>query len=283
MGRLSEICKEIRLRTWLIWRLLFRPCNLEIHLSEHCNLNCAGCSHYSPLAEPSFCDAGRLREWMSKLSPFAGAFRTIRLLGGEPLLNPDVAQILTMTRECFPKSEIELLTNGLLLSGGMSDGFWSGCRSNDVAIGVTVYPTGADYAAIERRCREEGVRFSIYGDRTASSCFEIYALDPAGRGRRCNYYRCREMDFLQLAGGKIFSCAQCAYVGHLNKAFGCDFRHSVGDSIEVGNIKSAFSLRMFRLRTKPFCKYCIFPRRNADWQLSKRTIEEWVPQNVNER
>ena len=27
---------------------------LEVHLAEHCNLNCKGCSHFSPLAEKEF-------------------------------------------------------------------------------------------------------------------------------------------------------------------------------------------------------------------------------------
>ena len=26
------------------------PLVIEIHLTDHCNLNCIGCSHYSPLA-----------------------------------------------------------------------------------------------------------------------------------------------------------------------------------------------------------------------------------------
>jgi len=27
---------------------------LEMHIVDHCNLNCAGCNHFCPLAEPFY-------------------------------------------------------------------------------------------------------------------------------------------------------------------------------------------------------------------------------------
>ena len=281
---LKKLWSDLRFRAWWIYRMLFRPCNLEIHLSDHCNLNCAGCSHYSPLAEPTFCDIVQLEESLSKLAAYAKAFRTIRLLGGEPLLNPNVSDIAKMVREYFPHNDIELVTNCLLLMRSHADHidetFWESCRTNHIAIGATVYPTGLDYDVLKRACKEKGIQFRIYGDRSVPSCFEVYALDPDKKGCKLNYYRCHEMDFLQLAGGKIYSCPQCAYVGALNKAFGYDFKHHKGDYLEVDKIDSLQSIRRFRLRAKPFCKYCIFPRRKVDWRPSKRSADEWVYKNI---
>lgn len=284
MLNIKKIGSDLRFQAWWIYRMLFRPCNLEIHLADHCNLNCAGCSHYSPLAEHAFCDIGQLMESLSKLSAYAKAFRTIRLLGGEPLLNPNVSDITKVIREYFPHNEVEVVTNGILLrnshSGHIDESFWECCRINNIVIGVTVYPVGVDYDALKRMCKEKGIQFHIYGDRTVRSCFEVYALSPDRNGCILNYYRCHEMDFLQLVGSRIYSCPQCAYVGVLNKAFGYDFGHRKGDYLEVDDIDSRWSIRRFRLRAKPFCKYCIFPRRKVDWQLSKRSADEWVYKNV---
>lgn len=36
-------------------------------------------------------------------------------MGGEPLLHPEVEKFLVEARKLFPKSEIQLVTNGLLL------------------------------------------------------------------------------------------------------------------------------------------------------------------------
>ena len=32
----------------------------ELHLVDHCNLNCRGCTHFSPLAEKKFFEQARL-------------------------------------------------------------------------------------------------------------------------------------------------------------------------------------------------------------------------------
>ena len=36
------------------WDSVFDGYELEIHVVDHCNLNCAGCNHFTPLAKPFF-------------------------------------------------------------------------------------------------------------------------------------------------------------------------------------------------------------------------------------
>jgi len=33
---------------------VYKGITVEMHIVNHCNLNCAGCNHFSPLAEPWF-------------------------------------------------------------------------------------------------------------------------------------------------------------------------------------------------------------------------------------
>lgn len=284
MDMIKKLYKAILVQGWWIYRMLFKACHLEIHLADHCNLNCAGCSHYSPLANPTFCDISQLHYSLSKLSDFANEFRTIRLLGGEPLLNPEVADVIKAVRSYFPNTHIELLSNGIMLMSPyaehINETFWESCRKNNIVISISIYPTRTDDNFIKKVCLEKGVKFNIYGDRTKNSCFKLYSLNPKRQGCRMNYYRCREIDFLQLADGKIFSCAQCAYVGHLNRALGYNFEPRKGDYIAVDSIDSIFALRLFRLKSKPFCKYCVFPRQQTDWHLSERKSAEWIQENV---
>lgn len=196
------------------------------------------------------------------------------------MLNPEVTRIIKVVRNYFPDTDIELLTNGILMIPpyveSINETFWETCRENDIIIGVTIYPIGIDYEMIKRVCAEHGVRSYIYGNRTEQSCFDLYYLNPKRSGSKKNYYRCREMDFLQLVGNRLFSCAPCAYVGHLNKAFGYDFEHRKGDYIEIDHMDSIFAVRLFRLRMKPFCKYCVFPHRQINWRKSKCRADEWV-------
>ena len=38
------------------------PPFLDIHVADHCNLGCAGCLHYAPVAPRRFLDPGEYRE-----------------------------------------------------------------------------------------------------------------------------------------------------------------------------------------------------------------------------
>lgn len=89
---------------------------LEHHIVDHCNLNCEGCSHFSPLAQPWY---ENLEDFIKDFSTLAdksnSQIGTIRLMGGEPLLHAQVGSFAHITRELFPRTEIQIVTNGILL------------------------------------------------------------------------------------------------------------------------------------------------------------------------
>ena len=90
---------------------------LEIHLTDHCNLNCRGCSHFSPLVnKPFFKDYDEYKKEMSRLAEITNQeIRVIRLMGGEPFLNPKILDFCKATRFFFPRAEISIVSNGILL------------------------------------------------------------------------------------------------------------------------------------------------------------------------
>jgi cyclic pyranopterin phosphate synthase len=86
---------------------------LEIHASDHCNLSCKACSHLSPISEKFFPPT----ENLAALSVLARHYhaRTLRLLGGEPLLRSDLAEFIATIRATKISDSIRLVTNGTLL------------------------------------------------------------------------------------------------------------------------------------------------------------------------
>ncbi len=121
--------------------LLRRPelAYLELHLTDHCNLNCKGCSHFCPLAPPQYADLSGYKSDMHRISQLFRNIRTIRLMGGEPLLHPDPASFVRATRAVFPQARIRFVTNGILLPKA-SQAFWDACRDTGATIDMTVYP-----------------------------------------------------------------------------------------------------------------------------------------------
>jgi len=103
-----------------------------MHLTDHCNLNCKGCAHFAPIAEKWFADPVEHERDMERLSQLVAGIKTIRLMGGEPLLHPKIEPFLVSTREKFPEANIRLVTNGLLLQK-MKTTFWSACKANNIS------------------------------------------------------------------------------------------------------------------------------------------------------
>ncbi|MDR0328557.1 MAG: hypothetical protein LBI05_09715 [Planctomycetaceae bacterium] len=94
--------------------------NFEVHLVEHCNLKCQCCNHYAPIAEERFLDMETFEKDFERMSLLTGAnVEFIRLLGGEPLLHPNLLQFFPIARRLFPNRywiNVEKATTGLPVS-----------------------------------------------------------------------------------------------------------------------------------------------------------------------
>lgn len=87
---------------------------LEFHITHACNLRCQGCLHYCDLQYHEPVDIAEmlanLKLWSQRLIP-----DSVRILGGEPLLEPGVLDYLYGCAEYFPQVRRQLITNGILL------------------------------------------------------------------------------------------------------------------------------------------------------------------------
>lgn len=86
----------------------------EIMTTQVCNLRCVGCSNYSDLQHQGYLTWAQARTqiepWLDRIDiPDFG------IIGGEPLVNPDIRTWLIGIRELLPNAQIRFTTNGLLL------------------------------------------------------------------------------------------------------------------------------------------------------------------------
>jgi hypothetical protein len=87
---------------------------VEIMITQVCNLSCTGCTNYSDLTHKGYLtwDEGRpqIESWVSRIDiPDFG------MIGGEPLLNPDVRTWIVGLRKLMPTSQLRFTTNGIML------------------------------------------------------------------------------------------------------------------------------------------------------------------------
>lgn len=101
---------------WQYHEVLPELWQIEFHLADHCNLNCKGYTHFSNLvSKPVFTDWDQFSRNIMQLKKYFSHLHFFYLLGGEPLLNPDVGRYAMLVRENFPYTDIVIVTNGLLV------------------------------------------------------------------------------------------------------------------------------------------------------------------------
>lgn len=270
--RLEEIYNRHTPRTEL---------SFEVALAEHCNLCCAGCDHFSAIAEPEFADIEEFKRDFARLSKlFNGQAQEIHLLGGEPLLHPDIVQFIQTARICFPDAVIYITTNGILLQQ-MKDVFWVACHDNKIVIQPTKYPINLNYTALETLAAEHGVEYRYFGNTgTTIKTLDKYPLDLMGsQDARRSFRLChRANKCIYLQHGKLYTCTVAPTIRHLNKRFGLNLIESSEDYIDIYSAKSAQEILEFLACPIPFCKYCMPEKikRGIEWHQSNGILSEWI-------
>lgn len=258
---------------------------LDIQVCDHCNLRCAGCVHFSPLAEERFCDlAGHARdlERLAAIEGIGGYFADIVLMGGEPLLHPHIAELLRVTRTILPGERLTLCTNGLLLRR-MGDAFWDALVSCGVRLAISPYPISLHYQELVEYARARGVQAFLAGDITGTAegkeAFIRLALDSAGGCDPAESFVSCPFGghFLQLARGALFSCQVAAHHGPLAWRFGLDLHASPDDALPLESIDAVSQIEAFRRRSHSMCRYCNNGALTvAPWERSKLEAGEWL-------
>lgn len=86
----------------------------EIMVTQVCNLSCLGCSTYSDMSHKGYVPwnngKAQLEPWLNRVK-----FEHFGLMGGEPLINPQIRQWISGIRNLMPETTIRFPTNGTLV------------------------------------------------------------------------------------------------------------------------------------------------------------------------
>lgn len=219
----------------------------------------------------------------------------VDLLGGEPLLNPHINRIMSITRSYFKRGIINLVTNGLLLAT-QTDEFWNCCRENDITIIISIYLTGLDCVSIMNKSKEFNVKLLFRGDTRTISQFSHKCENMPIEYESNEYWRkmpidlsgrqnpaisntlCSASNFcFQLVEGKLYKCWRIAYIKYFNNYFDRRLEVTNDDYISIEKVSSMDEILDKLRRPVPFCRYCKMSGGSAvSWENSKKAIEEWI-------
>jgi hypothetical protein len=259
----------------------FNPNSLEVNAAEHCNLTCAGCSHLSPVMAKRNTEADTAARDLTALAAVYRA-RRVKLLGGEPLLNPALPALAEAVRASAICDEISVCTNGLLLHR-MDPALWRLIDHLEISLYPGARTSAMDLDAVRRSAGAHGVALEINRyNRFRIPYAEESSLPPelvrrVYRGCQIiHHWRCHTVH-----DGMFYACPQALF---LARRFGAG-RAWAGDAVAVHEPGLGPRLAAYLARRNPLraCQRCLgtagkaFPHRQAgrrDWAHDQRGAPE---------
>lgn len=261
----------------------------EISLTDHCNLSCQMCDHFSQLSDPWFVDMNQFDSDLAQMGRiFEHSIGYISLLGGEPTLHENLIDCIKIVRREFPDSELIILTNGirlLELEHGKNGNLWEVCKDYDVHITVTVYPIKLDYSGIEQKAKEYNVSLTMSSNIHAEELTKIvkisdkHTMDLEASIDKFYCVNCLYFNkFNVLKDGRLYMCPIAAHINIFNHKFKTELQLKEEDSLDIYKIKDWREIAEFSSRYIPFCSYCDLKNwgPHSQWKASKKTIDEYV-------
>lgn len=253
----------------------------EVHLVDHCNLNCYGCGHFAPISKAKYADIIQFECDMQRMAVlFKDKVYRINLLGGEPLLHPEINKLMEISRRYFAVEDIVLISNGVNLAK-MRKQFWLSCKVNNVRIEITRYPININYERLLSEASTAEVKLSFFGSTEKSNrTFVHLPLDLSGsQNSTCNFYTCyMANDCTIVRDGRLFPCPVVAFIDKFNEKFSRNLLIDHKDYVNLYEDLTSETIFDFLCRPIPFCRYCDVNSRttNHPWKKSQGRIEEWL-------
>lgn len=243
----------------------------EMHICDGCNLNCKGCTHFSPLFDwtmPSFDE--RIKDVKMLKSKFSNIFG-FHILGGEPLLNPQLGMYVREIRKLLTDTYIEIVTNGLLIPS-LSNEILQNIKENNVSIRISEYaPTTRLLPQIRDVLEQQGISYGISGFDDVKNMFG----KPLSLSENSRYsHKCISPGCVNIWNGKIARCPTLMYIKKFNEKFGLQL--PCAGILELNSDISGFNLLDFLEKEVPLCKHCVLNEFPWEQHKGEINLEDYV-------
>lgn len=139
---------------------------LNYHITEACNFHCRFC--FAKYEHKKLCPSQQLHA-ISKIAE-CGLFDSINFAGGEPLLDPNIRELIEYAK--FKKFSVSLITNGFLLSDKMIKSI----IPNLDMVGISVHSLNDENKIKIGSCTNKQEVLS--NDRLINICKKIHEVNP---------------------------------------------------------------------------------------------------------
>lgn len=211
---------------------------VEMMVTQFCNLSCVGCSNYADLKHTGYVpwQIGRqeIESWLPRLD-----IKEFGIMGGEPLINPELKTWIRGLRELLPDSPIRFSTNGELLDKHL-DVVETAHEVGNFVFKITVHQHSERVEAviakifgmykwepvrehgINRYRTDHGLRFQINRPQTFIKTYRNdYAnMRPFDSNPADSFAICIQQTCPLMLGGRMYKCSTLGGLEDTLKRFG---------------------------------------------------------------
>jgi len=247
---------------------------LEQDIVSHCNLKCDSCSHYcNAVSEPEFYDTAEFEKDMLRLAQLFSQINTIRILGGEPFLHPELPKFVEIARNIFPNSNLVVATNGLLIPKQKPQ-VWRIFRDARVKVYITQYlPTSKMLDRIKNTLDENYVQYSVSElIKEFGKLLTLHENNNPFETRKTCPKMCTT-----ICKGNLALCPPMLYIDRINALADNFYKLKKEDLIYIHDTNiNGWDILHKIANPVDFCKYCT-PRKRFEWSANGDVkLNNWV-------
>lgn len=255
--------------------LLPRLKQFDVNLVDHCNMKCKGCLRYSNIIDkPFFADFKKMIQDWNRIKELFWGVERLKLMGGEPMLSPDLCAYIREARRIFPDADIMVTTNALLINDNCQE-LYKVMQENGVFFDVSLYkPVEENIDRLRDILKRNGVWYELnhskgdfYKIRSATPDYDPDKMYDACQAKNCHHLR----------EGKLSVCSAPQYAHIMNERYGTHLpiQDGVFDIYDLD--LDSWDLDYQLSHSFESCRYCAPPVRfkwdRADSKTA--TIDDW--------
>lgn len=256
------------------YKSIYEGIMIEMHLVDHCNLNCVSCNHFSPLAKPWFITKESLQNSLTLVKENIPNVKNLILLGGEPTLHPELLELCKIARNIMPKDvEICVMSNGKNLTQVLQDA--EQYKNLKVYFSICDYPTHTNKSQVQEAI-DKGI--ASYVNTRLLMCSSLVNEQDHIEDPIANFYNCSHhmLPCFTVEEDKLFVCPFASHSKHYFKKCKQDYPITEFDYLKIADIQNDIELLQdFIFTPKPICAYCRHESELREFKKSTRTIQEY--------
>jgi len=249
---------------------------LEFHVADHCNMNCKACEHYSSLVqEPHFTNYEQFEKDFQQLKSYVDDIGVIRIMGGEPLLNPELHKYVRLSRKTYPNARIYVVTNALLIKQ-ISRELIEAMREEEVKFSISYYPPleGKMDDKIEF-IKEQGIGYTI-SELNHKFTKKQTLIAQSDEDTVQGFVQCLQASCHNIYEGKLAAC----FLPFTTKYFNQYFQKELPEDGAIDLYEDGLTIERIKIGLlTPFerCRYCTIAE-EVDWGITPKPsgLEDWI-------